>query len=95
MMKMSGMTVVEEVLEELGLIEQWEARLQEKIRKKIQAEVREKVQAEVRERVQAEVREENQRESVRKLQKHGMEPRQIAEVLELPLGRVSRYLKTS
>jgi flagellar biosynthesis/type III secretory pathway protein FliH len=38
-------------------------------------------------------REEGREEAVRRLQKYGMEPKQIAEALELPLGTVFRYLK--
>jgi predicted transposase YdaD len=37
-------------------------------------------------------REEGREEDVNKLQKHGMDPGQIAEVLELPLHRVFKYL---
>jgi hypothetical protein len=33
-------------------------------------------------------------EAVRRLQKHGMDPTQIAEFLELPPDTVFRYLKT-
>jgi hypothetical protein len=32
-------------------------------------------------------------EAVRRLQKYGMDPKQISEALELPLGTVFRYLK--
>jgi hypothetical protein len=39
-------------------------------------------------------REEGREEAVKRLQKYGMEPGQIAEALELPLGTVSRYLYT-
>jgi predicted transposase YdaD len=39
-------------------------------------------------------REEGREEAVRRLQKYGMGPDQIAEALELPLGTVFRYLKT-
>jgi flagellar biosynthesis/type III secretory pathway protein FliH len=36
--------------------------------------------------------EKGREEAVKKLQEYGMEPRQIAEALALPLGAVSRYL---
>jgi hypothetical protein len=40
-------------------------------------------------------KEEGREEDVKRLQKYGMEPEQIAEALELPLGTVFRYLNAS
>jgi hypothetical protein len=37
--------------------------------------------------------EKGREEAVRRLQKYGMDPKQIFEALELPLGTVFRYLK--
>jgi hypothetical protein len=44
------------------------------------------------EKWEARGREEGREEDVKKLQKHGMDPKQIAEVLELPLDMIFRYL---
>jgi DNA-binding NarL/FixJ family response regulator len=41
---------------------------------------------------EAKGREEERSNAVRRMQKHGMEPGQIAEVLELPLETVFKYL---
>jgi predicted transposase YdaD len=38
-------------------------------------------------------REEGREDAVKRLQKHGMEPEQIAEALELPLETIFRYLQ--
>ena len=42
---------------------------------------------------EAKGREEGRDAAVKRLQKYGMEPKQIAEALALPLGTVFRYLK--
>ncbi|MDR0732049.1 MAG: helix-turn-helix domain-containing protein [Treponema sp.] len=39
--------------------------------------------------------EKGRREAAKRLQKYGMKPREIAKALGLPLGTVSRYLKTT
>ncbi|MDR0710617.1 MAG: hypothetical protein LBF77_11190 [Spirochaetaceae bacterium] len=67
----------EEVIEECGLAAKWRAEGQEEGRE----EGREKG------------REEGREEMVKRLQKHGMDPKQISEYVELPLGTVFRYLK--
>jgi DNA-binding NarL/FixJ family response regulator len=38
--------------------------------------------------------EEGREEAVKRLQKHGMDPVEIAEALELPLNTVFKYLNT-
>jgi hypothetical protein len=52
-----------------------------------------KWEAKGREKGREEGREEDWKEVVKRLRKHGMDPKQIAEYLELPLRTVSKYLK--
>jgi hypothetical protein len=68
----------EEMLEEYGLTAKWVEQGWEQ----------------GREEGLEEGREEGLEEAVKRLQKHGMDPKEIAEVLELPLVRVFRYLET-
>lgn len=83
MLAMSDSVVaLDEVLEEYGLTAKWEARGLERGREKGLEEGLERGL------------EEGLESAVRKLQKHGMDPTEIAEALELPLSTVFRYLKT-
>jgi predicted transposase YdaD len=66
------------VLEECGLTAKWEARGREKGREEGLEQGLEK----------------GLERAVRRLQKHDMNPMEIANVLELPLSTVIRYLKT-
>jgi predicted transposase/invertase (TIGR01784 family) len=70
-------TSLEAVLEELGFTAEWEAR---GLQKGLEKGLQKG-------------REEGREEAVRRLQKYGMDPKQISEALELPLGTVFRYLK--
>jgi hypothetical protein len=75
----------EAVLEEYGLTAKWEAKglekgLEKGLQKGLQKGLRKG-------------REEGLEDAVKRLQKYGMEPKQIAEALALPLGTVFRYLK--
>jgi hypothetical protein len=82
MMKMANEAVVLEVLEEFGFTDKLKAKAWEEGRKEGRREGME------------ESREENREDVIRKLQKYGMKPQQIAEALELPSDMVFRYLKT-
>jgi hypothetical protein len=75
-------TSVQAVLEEFGFSEKWEARGLQKGREEGLQKGLEKGLQKGRE------------EAVKRLQKYGMDPKQISEALELPLGTVFRYLKT-
>lgn len=67
----------EAVLEEYGLTAKWETR---GLEKGLQQGLEKG-------------RKEGLEEAIKRLQKYGMELKQIAEALALPLGRVLRYLK--
>jgi hypothetical protein len=77
--EMMGMSEVsfEAVLKEYGLTAKWEA---EGLQKGLQTGLQKGLQ-------------QGMGEAVKRLQKHGMGPKEIAGVLELPLGTVRRYLK--
>jgi predicted transposase/invertase (TIGR01784 family) len=70
--------LLDATLEEWGLTEKWEARGLETGLQKGREEGLQKGRI----------------EAVRRLQKHGMDPTQIAEFLELPPDTVFRYLET-
>jgi DNA-directed RNA polymerase specialized sigma24 family protein len=59
-----------------------------------EARMLEKVEARMLEKSMEKGLEKGREEAVRRLQKYGMDPQQIAEALELPLGTVFRYLET-
>jgi hypothetical protein len=77
---------LEKVLEECGLIAKWEARGLEKGRTEGLEKGLEKGLTEGLEK--------GWEKAVKQLQKHGMDPAEIAESLELPLATVFRYLDT-
>jgi predicted transposase YdaD len=84
---------VEVVLEEFGLSEKWETKGMERGLQKGREEGLERGLQKGREEGRERGREEGREEAVRRLQKYGMDPKQISEALELPLGAVFRYLK--
>jgi predicted transposase YdaD len=84
MMAMAN-TSVAAVLEEFGFSEPWETRgLQKGIEEGLQQGMEKGLQQGLQK---------GREEAVRGLQKYGMDPKQISEVLELPLGTVFQYLK--
>jgi flagellar biosynthesis/type III secretory pathway protein FliH len=82
-------TSLEAVLEELGFTAEWEARgLERGWEEFLQKSLERGLQKGLERGLQK-----GREEAVRRLQKYGMDPKQISEALELPLGTVFRYLK--
>jgi flagellar biosynthesis/type III secretory pathway protein FliH len=87
----------EAVLEECGLTAKWVAKglqkgREEGLQKGLQKGLREGLEKGLQKGWEK-GREEGLENAVKRLQKYGMEPKQIAEALALPLGTVFRYLK--
>jgi hypothetical protein len=78
-------TSLDAVLEEFGLAEKWETKGREE---GLERGREEGLQKGLERGLQK-----GREEAVRRLQKYGMDPKQISEALELPLGTVFRYLK--
>jgi flagellar biosynthesis/type III secretory pathway protein FliH len=89
-MRAMSETSLEAVLRELGYTEKWEARgLERGLEKGLERGLQRGLERGLRKGL-----EKGQERAVRRLQKHGMDPTQIAEFLELPQATVFRYITT-